>query len=378
MEKAIYKPSIRQRVKESIMRMIGDEMILPGEKIQPQNELAARFSTTPVTIHKALRELVQEGVVERRKGVGTFVSRRPVQRESSEQRVCLVLHRAGLDRPEINPEYWPYMQDLFFDFTSSLCETYSFSVKFAGPQINIARLISELQGYHSVFFHYSNEVSNDILKAVVRSRAVPVVKIGKMQEKLDCLLLDHDRFDGLRTGAEYLVHLGHKSIAYVGATQWWGDLGLAGFRSAISAANLPEDAARIIRVSDERAGGVDAADKLLALPHLPDAVMVDSDLRAIGLVSRLRENRVRIPEDISVMSHDGLQFATYNPPYLTSIKIPYGEMIRVALEEVTACNGKVVSHKVLTFPGKIIEGRTTAPRGGALSAGQTASEVLAV
>ena len=362
MKPTISKPSIRQRIKEEVIRMIGTEMMLPGDKIVSQNVLAERFDTTPVTIHKALTELAREGVIERRKGVGTFVSDKARKPARNEKRVCLVLHRSGLDRPEINPEYWPYMQDLIFEFTHALTDSYSFSMKFAGPGTDISRLISELRGYHSVFFHYSNEVSNDVLKAIVRSRVAPVIKIGKMQERLDCLLLENDRFDGIRLGAAYLIELGHRKIGYVGSTNWWGDVELGGYRSALSAVglNTPDD--HIIRVEAERAGGVQAADAFLASAYLPEAVMVDSDLRALGLVDQLRSRGVKIPEDISIMSYDGLHFATYHPPYLSSVKIPYAEMIAEALAEVESAHGSILGHKVITFPGSIVAGATTAKR----------------
>lgn len=367
----LLKPSVRQRIKQEITRMIGQEMILPGEKIMPQNELAARFKTTPVTIHKALRELVDEGVIERRKGVGTFVSRRRPDEGQREKRVCLVLHRAGLERPEVNPEFWPYMQDLIFEFTTNLCETYSFSMKFAGPNTNVNRLIHELEGYHSAFFHYSNEVPVDVMQAIIRSRVVPVIKIGKMQERLECLLLDNDRFEGMRLATEHLLDLGYRNIGFLGSSEWWGDLGLAGYRSAMTSAGLQSNPAHILRNDENRTGGIQAADELLTKGRLPDAMVVDSDLRAVGLVSRLQEAGVKIPDDFGVVSYDGLQFFTFHPPYLTAVKIPFGEMIARALEVVNASHGKIASHQVLTFSGTFVPGRTTSPRPGHKSSVKT-------
>jgi LacI family transcriptional regulator len=361
-QRNLLKLSVRQRIKQEIVRMIGEEMILPGEKIMPQNELAARFNTTPVTIHKALRELVDEGVIERRKGVGTFVSRRRPGEGQKEKKVCLIMHRAGLERPEINPEYWPYMQDLIFDFTTNLCDTYSFSMKFAGKQTDVKRLISELDGYHSVFFHYSNEVPVEIMQAIIRSRVVPVVKIGKMQERLECLLLDNDRFEGMKLATEHLIKLGYRKIGFLGASEWWGDLALAGYRSALSSAGLPAESSTIFRNDENRSAGVQAAESLLAHGKMPDAMVVDSDLRSVGLIARLQEAGVKIPDDFGVVSHDGLQFFTYHPPYLTAVKVPYGEMISRALAVVDSCSGKISSHQVLTFTGSLIPGRTTAPQ----------------
>lgn len=356
----IRKPGVRQRIKDEIIRMIAEERMLPGDKIMPQNELAARFTTTPVTIHKALRELVAEGVVERRKGVGTFISARKVAEAGRDKRICLVLHRTGLERPLFNLECWPYMQDLIFDFSAMLSEGYSFTMKYADPETNVGRLIEDLRGYFAIFFHYPNEVPISVIKAVIRSRVAPVVKIGKTQERLDCIVLDNDRFTDLQTAANHLISLGHRRIGYLGSSHWWGDLGLAGFRSALEMAGLPECPELIFRFDSEREAGLKLADRIAESGDYPDAIVADSDLRGLGLVEQLRTRNVRVPEDISVVSHDGLQLAAYHPPYLTTIKIPYGKMIKEALHLIDGSNDRTSLVHTIVMDGDLIEGRTVA------------------
>jgi len=90
--------------------------------------------------------------------------------------------------------------------------------------------------------------------------------------------------------------------------------------------------------------------------------MVDSDLRAVGLIEELRKQGVNVPEDVSVMSYDGLQMFTYHPPYLSAVKVPYGEMISAAMEEIASHNGVSLGKKVLSFSGNILEGKTTIDR----------------
>jgi DNA-binding LacI/PurR family transcriptional regulator/DNA-binding transcriptional regulator YhcF (GntR family) len=362
MKEYIRKPAVRQRIKDEIIGMISSERMLPGDKIMPQNELAQRFKTTPVTIHKALRELVDEGVVERRKGVGTFISARKVMEFPRDKQICLVLHRTGLDRPQFNPEYWPYMQDLIFDFSAMLSKGYSFTMKYADPETNVGRLIEDLKGYFAVFFHYSNEVPISIIKTVIRSRVAPVVKIGKTQERLDCIQLDNDRFTDLQTAANYLISLGHRRIGYLGSSHWWGDLGLAGFRSALEMAGLPECPEFVFRFDVEREAGCKLADRIAEGGDFPDAIVADSDLRGLGLVEQLRIRNIRVPEDISVVSHDGLQLAAYHPPYLSTIKIPYGKMIQEALELIERSNDRTTIIHTIVMDGELIEGRTVKPK----------------
>lgn len=362
MSEYIGKPSIRQSIKESIVRMIAEERMLPGDKILPQNELARRFKTTPVTIHKALRELVDEGVIERKKGVGTFIRAKKVADRDREKRICLVLHREGLDRPQLNPEYWPYMQDLIFDFSSLLSKGYSFTIKYADPSADINRLIEELRGYLAVFFHYSNEVPVSVIKSVIRSRSVPVVKIGKSQDRLDCILLDNDRFTDLQIATSHLISRGHQTIGFLGSSHWWGDLGMAGYRSSLEMSGLREQPEFTFRLEAERESGTEVANRLAEMKRLPDAIVADSDLRGLGLIEQLRVRGIRVPEDISVISHDGLQLAAFHPPYLTTVKIPYGRMIAEALKIIENTNERSLINQTILMAGELIEGRTVASR----------------
>ncbi|HEY0247899.1 MAG TPA: GntR family transcriptional regulator [Gryllotalpicola sp.] len=51
------------------------EAMSPGEQIAPERELMVRYDVARETLRRALDELAAEGVIERRAGVGTFVSR---------------------------------------------------------------------------------------------------------------------------------------------------------------------------------------------------------------------------------------------------------------------------------------------------------------
>lgn len=50
-----------------------------GEKIPAERELAAEFGVSRMTLRQAIQTLVDEGVLERRVGSGTFVASRKVQ-----------------------------------------------------------------------------------------------------------------------------------------------------------------------------------------------------------------------------------------------------------------------------------------------------------
>lgn len=56
------------------------------------------------------------------------------------------------------------------------------------------------------------------------------------------------------------------------------------------------------------------------------AVMAFNDLVALGLIGRLTEEGVRVPDDISVAGFDNIPFARYSSPALTSMAVDLGEV----------------------------------------------------
>ena len=54
-----------------------------GEKIPSERELAENFSVSRMTLRQAIQTLVDEGILERKIGSGTFVARKKVQEKHS-------------------------------------------------------------------------------------------------------------------------------------------------------------------------------------------------------------------------------------------------------------------------------------------------------
>ncbi len=66
-----------QEVASHIKELIRDEKLKPGEKLPNELELCALFSVSRPTIREAVKALVSQGIIEIRRGKGTFVSQEP-------------------------------------------------------------------------------------------------------------------------------------------------------------------------------------------------------------------------------------------------------------------------------------------------------------
>lgn len=62
-----------EQVADALRQSIRAGRLGPGERLPAKDKLAARYRTSVPTLQRALSELVAEGLIDRRHGVGTFV-----------------------------------------------------------------------------------------------------------------------------------------------------------------------------------------------------------------------------------------------------------------------------------------------------------------
>lgn len=74
--KAGPEPIYRQ-IMQTIEQRIGSGEWLAGQKLPSENELVAALKVSRMTINRALRELTQQGLIQRVHGIGSFVAEKP-------------------------------------------------------------------------------------------------------------------------------------------------------------------------------------------------------------------------------------------------------------------------------------------------------------
>lgn len=94
---------------------------------------------------------------------------------------------------------------------------------------------------------------------------------------------------------------------------------------------------------------------------LPEIILVFSDVLAFGLIRGLNSLDIRVPEDISVIGYDDIDFSAHFEPSLTSIKQNtklIGE--RAAEELITAIENKIPKQQKIThIPVELVERDST-------------------
>jgi len=356
---SLRRTSKRKQIKDRVVSWIDEQDLKPGDRIASQNELAVMFDTTGVTVHKALRELCDAGLLYRQKGVGTFIA--PSEPNKRTRTVCLVLPDSNLESPHKNPHYWPYVQKLYRAMIENVGDHWSFTTRVVTPATPMDEVVGDFDHYDGVFFHYTQKPRQLIRKLIERNR-VPVASMGMPREDLDCLTVDHDQVAGSRAAVGHMIEAGHTRIGFIGSSQFWGGLSLQGYREALEEYGLPIDDARIMRIGEERPEAFRGASMLLSRTSDCDAIFVDSDMRALGVIECLRQRGIRVPEDISVMGYDGLDNATAQPPYLTTMDVPYGKMVATALDAFAEASDHATLKRHVSFIPQLLPGQTCTRR----------------
>jgi GntR family transcriptional regulator len=65
---------IYRQLKERVVAMMLDGVLKPGDPLPSVRQVAADYQLNPITVSRAYQELVDEGLVEKRRGLGMYVT----------------------------------------------------------------------------------------------------------------------------------------------------------------------------------------------------------------------------------------------------------------------------------------------------------------
>lgn len=213
----------------------------------------------------------------------------------------------------------------------------------------------------------------EVLDSLKRA-GVPVVGFAgaRVIPEFDAVIPDDVRgaFDAVR----YLVDLGHREIGFIGVHDSQSTaLRLQGYKEALKQAEIAIDDGLIMLGSGyEKADGYMLAKALLRRSPRPTALFCYNDVMALGALTALHEENIRIPEDVSILGFDDTA-GRYCYPQLTSVALPKAEIGFLAASRLLErIRGKDGPQEVITVKPQLVIRDSTGP--GPLLRGKEARE----
>lgn len=307
----------------------------PGERMESENRLSDQFGYSRQTVRQALSVLEREGLIERRRGSGTYISAesRRVPRGSN---VAIVT---------------TYISDYIFPtIIRGIEETltgagYSLTLGVTNNHVEdesriLQSLISRridgviVEGTKTAFPNPNVELYRKLGKM-----GVPVVFFNSYYRDLaDAVYVITDDKKAGRQAVDLLLSKGCRKLGGVfKSDDMQGHGRYAGFSEGLLRSGFPiGDDSVVWYTTAERSRlfRTDNRDYMFERLRGCDGIVCYNDQIAYGVIDLLTSRGVRVPEDVLVVGFDDSSVSEYSPVKITSFAHPKDEMGRIAANKL--------------------------------------------
>lgn len=190
----------------------------------------------------------------------------------------------------------------------------------------------------------------------IKESGVPTVIVGRKHEILDYITADVEQSAFLAT--EHLLTTGHKRLCYINCPVTFSTSidRFDGFQQAINRSEYRLDQQWKINAEHNTGeGGYSAIKKIWESGARPDGILAANDSIALGIMRYLYEQKVHIPEDVSIMSYEDSILSGYAVPAVSTVDIDKERMgeeaCRILLNRMARPKSKKVS---MVLPTKLV------------------------
>lgn len=268
----------------------------------------------------------------------------------------------------------PYADRIFF---SSIIRGIEEEVKKSGFNVIICqsyeKLENEIEDVNAllaaqvagIIISISKETSTYEHLERVLQRNKPLVLFDRTTDAINTSCVAIDDFRGAYDSVVHLIRNGYREIAFFSGSKTVSIFRerFRGYKAALEDHTLPVREEFIVEVPSDVDQGKAATEKLMALPHQPDAIFSCSDFSALGAIKWLMSHHYRVPEDIGVIGFGNDPFTQYLDPTMTSVDQKSKQMgktaAKVFLEQLE--EKEAAYHKVLLSPELIVRQSSSRP-----------------
>lgn len=304
-----------------------------GSRLESENQLVSIFSVSRQTVRHAISVLEHQGILERRRGSGTYIRLSSKKRTSNSYKTM----RVAVMTTYVN-EY--IFSPIIEEMEKVLSEAeYSMQISFTNNSVEKERFIlkgllehAEIDGVIAEPTKSALPNPNLDLYKRFKMLGIPVLFLNSYYEELDFPHISmNDKIAG-KMATEHLLQCGHRKIAGIfKADDGQGKIRYSGYVEALMEADIRIKEKRIVWIDTEELRGT-KEEFYRVLNRLEDctACVCYNDEVANKLVGICLEQGLQIPGDISVVGIDNSNLAVYCEVPLTSMENPIRDLGRLA------------------------------------------------
>ena len=301
--------------------------------------IAEEYQVSRQTVRQALSVLAKEGLIEKRQGSGSHITRRETETAAPHRSIAVVTtYISDYIFPSILREVETVLSQN--NCTPSLFATQNQVSNERKVLQNLLNLPIEgilVEGTKTALPNPNLDLYQKIM-----DRGIPLVFIhGNYAQLHGALSVLDDNFSGGKQLTEYLIRKGHTRIAGIfKSDDIQGPGRYAGYTAALREANIPVDDRLVFWYNTEYKTSI-LADTLAASPiiqrnTLPtcSAVVCYNDEVANQLISTLVRNKIDVPNEVAVVSFDNSQYSELSPVPITSLSHGNKNVGHIAAEKL--------------------------------------------
>lgn len=175
--------------------------------------------------------------------------------------------------------------------------------------------------YDGIIF-LSMDISDTKMIYKLSAMNLPMVTLNRFMNDNEIYCVYVNERSGACNAVEYLIKHGHSRIAIIEGPDMFitSKERYESYIEAITKHNIPVINEYIVKGGFTPESGYAAMEKLIKVDPPPTAVFVSNDLMAVGAMKACNQNGCRIPDDISVIGFDDMDFSKYLIPSLTTVR----------------------------------------------------------
>lgn len=241
------------------------------------------------------------------------------------------------------------------NYNVMICQTYE------NPEKEIATVEALLNARVDgiIASHAKNTLNFDhFLK--VKERGIPLILFDRSNDELEVSNVVIDDFLGAYKATEHLIQQGCIRIAHFTNTRKISIYKerLRGYREALLNNNLAYDESLVVASDLQLEDGRYSMLQLLKLNEIPDGVFSASAYGILGALQILKENGIKVPEEVALVGFSNEPFTSFTDPSLSTVEqhsMRIGNTAaEIFLEEVSDTVKKFIPQKIVLKPELII------------------------